>query len=169
MNKNLQKRPIYCFLMITLFSVVGTSCNKHNTDLNDISRGNLNDFNNSSVFLNGSKVEHSKGTLNFLDSEKFSEVVEEILEMRESELDKWEASIGFKSLRTVINEAHEDFGNLKTEAELNKWHEKYKDVVELKDSTVTEHISNRLSKILSNRSGEYRVGEALVKSFSDKE
>lgn len=108
------------------------------------------------------------GILKFDDFQIASNESAKILDMRESELDKWESSLGFKSLRTVINEANEEFGELESESDLLAWKEKYKDVVELRDSTVTELITDRESQVLSNRSGEYMIGATLVKTYPDK-
>lgn len=168
MKKKLQSHPIYLFLVVVLLVIMGTSCNKLSTNPDEKATGALAGFNSSQVLLKGATIELDKGILNIQDTEKLSETFLEILNMRESDLDKWEASIGFKSLRTVVNEANYEFGELQNETQFAKWKEKYKDVVELRDSTVTELVGDRLSQVLSNRAGEYKVGTALIKAYNDK-
>ena len=85
-------------------------------------------------------VQVVNGELHFTNPDTYFDDVQKILDMNEIELDEWEASIGFRSLRSVINEAHDANGELTSVDQIPAWKEKYRDVVTLEDSTVTEII-----------------------------
>ncbi|GAA5220968.1 hypothetical protein [Membranihabitans marinus] len=88
--------------------------------------------------------------------------------MNEEELDQWESKSGFKSLRTLISNANDEFGELKTQAEFIKWKTKHQDIVTMLDSTVTPLIDIGHYKTIVNRNQMYWVGKSLHKIYPDK-
>lgn len=108
------------------------------------------------------------GELYFTNPDTYFDDVQKILDMNEIELDEWEASIGFQSLRSIINEAHDAAGALTSVDQIPAWKEKYRDVVTLEDSTVTEIIQDGYYQTIANRTGEYMIGATYVKVLPDR-
>ena len=88
--------------------------------------------------------------------------------MNEIELNEWEASIGSRSLRSVINEANDAACELTSEDQVPAWKEKYQDVVKIEDSTDTAIIDLGYYQTIANRSGEYMIGNTYAKVLPDK-
>lgn len=127
--------------------------------------------NDESLNLQFTDIENVRvvnGELHFTNPETYFDDVKKILKMNEIELNEWETSIGFRSLRSVINEAHDAAGELTSIDQISDWKEKYKDVVKIQDSTVTDIIDHPFYQTIANRSGEYMIGDAYAKVFPDK-
>lgn len=108
------------------------------------------------------------GELHFTNPDTYFDDVQQILDMNEIELNEWEASIGFRSLRSVINEAHDAAGELTSVDQIPAWKEKYQDVVKIEDSTVTDIIEDGDYQTIANRSGEYMIGDTYAKVLPDR-
>lgn len=108
------------------------------------------------------------GELHFTNPETYFDDVKKIMELNEIELDRWESDVGFKSMRSLINEANEAFGNLKSKDQIPAWQEKYKNVVSIQDSIIVPHVVGNFYQTITNLSGEYVIGEAYVKILPDK-
>lgn len=85
-------------------------------------------------------VQVVNGELHFTNPDTYFDDVQKILDMNEIALDEWEASIGFQSLRSVINVAQDAARALTSVDQIPAWKKKYRYVVTLEDSTVTERI-----------------------------
>ena len=108
------------------------------------------------------------GELHFTNPDTYFDDVKRIFDMNEKELDEWESLIGFRSLRSIINDAHDAAGELTTADQIPAWKEKYRDVVSIEDSTVTAIIQDGYYQTIANRMGEYMIGDTYVKVLADR-
>ncbi|WP_236977741.1 hypothetical protein [Membranihabitans maritimus] len=106
-----------------------------------------------------------EGRLHFTNPDTYFEDVEKIMSMNEQELNDWEASIGFTSMRAAANSAHKAFGKLTSKDQIPAWENEYKDVVTIKDGAVTDNVKLGYYKILANRDGEYSIGQTLARVY----
>lgn len=113
-------------------------------------------------------VQVVNGELHFTNPDTYREDLGKILKMNEIELNEWEKAIGFNSLRSVINEAHEEFGKLTSADQIPAWEERYGDVVEYRDNEVFDRIEWPTYQIIADRSGEYMIGDTYAKALPDK-
>lgn len=108
------------------------------------------------------------GELHFENWETYSDDLNKILAMDEKELDYWEKSIGFKSYRSWFNRSAEEFFQLKSKTQYQKWLEDYKDILFMQDNTVTPILAEGIYDRVVNRSGEFVIGNSYVKVLPDK-
>lgn len=144
--------------------VIFSGCQQMETNMESV---NSLDTDSGSAFLtNDWKSINARaidGVLHFSDTSKYLDDLQSILSMSEGEFEIWEKRAGFQSMATLIIHAHEEFGKLQTESDLKNWKEKYKGIVELRDSVVTDLITDRLYTRLSNTEGEFYIGDAYTK------
>lgn len=113
-------------------------------------------------------VKVKNGTLHFTETSDIIANINKITDMNGQEFAKFEKEAGYKSLASSLEEAYEAFDKLKTEDDLEAWQNKYKDIVELRDSIVTPLIQGDAYQKIANRSGEYFLGDAYVKVTEEK-
>src|SRR5690625_5832240 len=99
-------------------------------------------------------VKVRNGELHITNPETYFDDVKKIMELNEIELDRWESDVGFKSMRSLINEANEAFGNLTSKDQIPAWQEKYKNVVSIQDSIIIPHVLGNFYQTITNLSGE---------------
>lgn len=81
---------------------------------------------------------------------------------------EWEKRIGYKSLKSWVNEAYQILEQAKTQAEFNQWKIEYRDIMEFNGSDVQSKIQDPYALHFSNREGIFHIGKKLVKAFHDK-
>lgn len=113
-------------------------------------------------------VEVVNGELHFTNFETFKKSLHVIMKMDEEELDRWEESLGFKSYRTWFNQSADEFFELGTEEEYQKWLNKYSDILYVKDSVVHPILDHDIYKNIVNRKGELMIGDNYTKVLSDR-
>lgn len=106
--------------------------------------------------------------LHFTNPETYTQDLKSILTMDEKELDQWETSIGFKSYRSWFNQSADEFFEIKSETEYQKWLEEYSDILYVQDSIVNPILSGRIYDRVVNRSGVFVVGNSIHKVLPDK-
>src|SRR5690606_24185884 len=88
----------------------------------------------------------------------------------DEEIYAWEESIGFESFRRIFDKSSDEFFELNSEGDYENWKSKYKDILYVDD--IEENVISRIPlyyyEIMANRSGEYMVGEELIKVLEDR-
>ncbi|WP_224998051.1 hypothetical protein [Cesiribacter sp. SM1] len=87
--------------------------------------------------------------------------------MTDQELDIWEKENSFVSYRSVVNQANNEWHNLKSTQELNSFLYNYRDVLTLKDSLLTPHIDIKIYQSIVNREGIYKTYGYINKIIGD--
>lgn len=100
------------FFFISFAMLVFNSCQKENAFEIPV--------NNESENNQKSEVKVVNGVLTFRDGNAFSNMSEILSNMNETELFKWEKSIGFKSYKRAFTEFNDKLNEAKTEEEFNR-------------------------------------------------
>ena len=99
----------------------------------------------------------------FNTPEQFFSTIDKIGEMSEEELDDWEATNNFKSYRSVLNDANNEWLAMTDLNQIPLFEEKYKDILTVENDGILPIIKVGTLQSIVNREGIYETGGYLNK------
>lgn len=134
------------------------SCSKEVGNENQIQPAN--DHTSIDLFKH---VKIKDGALCFDSAKYVSLIADSLLKMPPDLRKKWENSIGFESMYTVIANAYDELSNCSSIDEYNQVLSSYSDVLRVEGEDISQIIPLDFYTSVVNREGIYYVGQAIVK------
>ena len=116
-----------------------------------------------SILTNAVTVEN--GYLKFRDQKAFDSLQNVIINYSAQELGAWEKSLtGFSSYRSTYLTAQNEYVNVNSSEAYNAFKKKYSDLILIRpDSSLTYRFGTPFSAIITNNSGEVKIGDQFRK------
>ncbi|MCD4833737.1 MAG: hypothetical protein K8R31_08065 [Bacteroidales bacterium] len=150
------------FYSILCSFVILFSCESELDSIDQLEESNMAD----SYGLSPKFVEN--GVLHFDTVEELQSTLDVLTALSPEERRNWEEKYNFTSYLSEVENANEALANVKTEQELQSVLNKYKNVIELKDSIVTEIIPSFIYHFICNAEGYYSTGDYINKVDNEK-
>jgi len=105
------------------------------------------------------------GYLKFRDQKAFDSLENIIINYSPQQLDAWEKTlIGFSSYRSTYLKAQNEYANVNSSESFNSFKKKYSDLISIRpDSSLTYKFGTPFSAIITNNSGELKIGDQFRK------
>ncbi|MCX2583101.1 hypothetical protein [Pedobacter sp. MR22-3] len=105
------------------------------------------------------------GYLKFRDQKAFDSLQNIIINYSPQELDRWEKGlIGFNSYRSTYLKAQREYDNVNSSENFKLFKAKYADLITIRpDSSLTYGFGTPFSAIITNNSGELKIGDEFRK------
>ena len=116
------------------------------------------------AIIDVSMIDMKNNLLNFKNKDDYFNTIHTISTMNVEQLDIWEKNMGFKSLRTRINNAINDIDNAQTKEEFKILLDKYKEIIEINtENSVRPIITDLIYTSIANEDGIYKTDETINK------
>lgn len=148
------KNKKLAFLILLLLSMTSMfSCKK------DANQENVDEKTSSNA------VTVENGYLKFRDQKAFDSLQNIIINYSPKELDNWEKGfVGFNSYRSTYLQAQRDYNNVNSSENFKLFKIKYADLITIRpDSSLTYGFGTPFSAIMTNNSGELKIGDEFRK------
>jgi len=105
------------------------------------------------------------GYLKFRDQKAFDSLENIIINYSPQQLDAWEKTlVGFSSYRSTYLKAQNEYANVNSSESFNSFKKKYSDLISIRpDSSLTYGFGTPFSAIITNNSGELKIGDEFRK------
>ncbi|GGE61677.1 hypothetical protein EV200_105134 [Pedobacter psychrotolerans] len=105
------------------------------------------------------------GYLKFRDQKAFDSLENIIINYSPHQLDAWEKTlVGFSSYRSTYLKAQNEYANVNSSESFNSFKKKYSDLISIRpDSSLTYKFGTPFSAIITNNSGELKIGDQFRK------
>jgi hypothetical protein len=152
------KNKLFVFSLVVLFA-----CSDDNSELTKPSASTDSDYH---VKLT-KPLTVINGILHFDSQETFFNVINEISQKSRKELDLWEQSLGFLSLRTEVRMALDEIGMAETIESYYSILQKHSDLLEEQDDAPRSKVEDVIYQSIANRDGIFYVDGMLFKATKD--
>ncbi len=149
--KNITLKLAVFLLIITL-----NSCEKDNTFTRLASPNETSEY-----FV-------ENGTLHFSSDSAFIQTIDKLCKMQENELEIWETSIGFKSLRTELSLIFDKMDECNDSLSFEELFSENTDILHIVGDEILPRIESDIYSIFINREGIYYIDTVLYKVQGEK-
>lgn len=155
------------WLVVCLFCIGITSCNKD--EMGSFSEEEMPNEKMPPTSTLPYIIQLEDDYLVFVDNTHFDNTLKELNHKSVDELDEWEQSLGFKSVRYYQDQAIQEISASETKADFERVHQKYANKVRFNENGTIDMLINIpvLSKVL-NLNGLVKIGDLLHQYSENK-
>lgn len=148
-------------IIILFFPLLFVSCKKQEVESNY-------DLTNTSQKLTFPGLKLENGYLVFENHETFRKIVDSLFQLNDDEQRNWEKSIGFNSLRGLLNRANAELDRATSLSNFNEVVDKNTNLFYLgPDSTFRLKNEKQRFSIILNEDGVVKIGSSLIKCLEE--